>query len=327
MRDGTETLAGHGREFGALPRGPVVREQRQRHRDHQQHRIGAGLAIARNESANGWSGRAPSSPSDPAGNADQQRHLEGFERADEGQQQYGQDGWPRQAERHASPASASQRAPDMAAASSSAGSIAESGGSVSRNAIGVHSSPSTKIMPPRLNNSIGVPAIPSHSRSHVVDQAVVGPEQQNPADALHDQRRRQRQECADEHGLAERNIGARHQPGRRKPSRTARSDDRARTTMVTPHRSHPAISSTRGVIVQAERGLGARSAARSRWSDQIEERRQDHRRARRSAGTTSRRPRHRHGKVHGGARPTARLARIASRSTWQNGVSRWSRWP
>jgi hypothetical protein len=102
-----------------------------------------------------------------------------------------------------------------------------------------------KIMPPRLNSSIGVPSIPNHSRSRLLMRPLFGPRKKNPADALHDHWRRQRQECAHEHDLAERNIGARYQPGRRRAEqngekRCADGERNGDTPQV-----HPPISATR----------------------------------------------------------------------------------
>ena len=53
--------------------------------------------------------------------------------------------------------------------------MAESGGKASSNAIGVHSRPSTKIMPPSPNSSIGVPSRPNHARSHTLIRPLLGP--------------------------------------------------------------------------------------------------------------------------------------------------------
>ena len=66
-------------------------------------------------------------------------------------------------------------APHMEAASSSAGSMALSGGSASKSAIGVQSRPSTKIMPPSPNSSIGVPCRPNQERSQTLIRPLLGP--------------------------------------------------------------------------------------------------------------------------------------------------------
>jgi hypothetical protein len=112
----------------------------------------------------------------------------------------------------------------------------------------------------------------------VVDEAVVRPEKENPADALHDHRRRQREECTDKDGLPERNIGARHQPGRRCTEQNGekRRTDRERDGDAPQGPS--GYLDDAGVIVQSDRARKAWSRHGHASPDEIDERRQDHRR-------------------------------------------------
>ena len=53
--------------------------------------------------------------------------------------------------------------------------MALSAGSISRNTTGTHNTPSSRIMPPSVNSSIGTPSMPNSARSHSLMTPLLGP--------------------------------------------------------------------------------------------------------------------------------------------------------
>ena len=196
-----------------------------------------------------------------AGPADQQRDLERFERADEGQQQDREDARKREPQRHAKEGLPQARARH-------GGRLFERGihGAQRRQ----HQQEDDRRPQDRLEQNhaaereqLDRDAGQAEQRPQpLVDHALVGPEQKNPADALDDHRRGERQIGGDHHELAEIGVGARHQPGRAHP------DAEWRGRSCRPHRgARPATAASRSDRSprRSDRGR-ARARRRSRPS-------------------------------------------------------------
>ena len=213
---------------------------------------------------------------DIAGNADQQRHFEKFERADEGEQQHGQYARTGERQRHAPEALPPARARhggrllERRIHGAERRQREQKGDRCPEQAFDEYHAAEAEQFDRRAGEA-------EPCAQPYVDQPVVGAEQQDPADPAHDQRRGERQERTDEDSLAKRHIGARHEPRGRKAEhdgenrRTERKTDRDAPQAPAVERQNPPV------ILPPECRLEAGHRNADAALQKVEERRQDNR--------------------------------------------------